>query len=500
MKNTLQIAAGIALMAALSSAVLGADAAPGPPDVSGEMQVLRTRIDQLEQKEKQDQQQRLETERKLDEKATSERAFKGCRSLRDQFLSAEGFTAGYSDGKFLIQSEDGAFQLHPWAHFQFRGVVNQRNDHQGIPTAPEEETDSGVEVRQLRVGDDRNMFSPDLTYFANWATQRTSSSTNVTSTTGTTKGTVIGTVSNSLGGGLVLQQAWVKYHIPTSPFYIKAGQMKDPVLHEQIVDTRFQQGAERSIAADIFVNGDAFTEGATFIYDPNTDIRAEAGINHGMRGANTNFLSYPNNGGFNQFNYGFVGRVDYKFMGQWKDYTQMGGVGVKDRLLVIGSGADYSERGHDGQLVAAADATYVDPSGLNLYGEFLDRYTTHNFGYYIQSATGASINAGDPAVAGKPTNEYAVVLEAGYLFDQHWEPFGRYEYMRLQGTPAGSRNYIQAIAGGVNYYFYGHRLKVTGEVKWLPEGLPFDDTSNDVLANTNGKSEVSFVAQLQLIL
>ncbi|HET6248031.1 MAG TPA: hypothetical protein VFE47_10070 [Tepidisphaeraceae bacterium] len=493
------ILAATATVLCYSGLALAADPAPGQPEISQEIKALRTRIDQLEQKEKAEQLQRHEAEQKLDEKITTEK-LAGDVAQRDQFLSAEGFTAGYSDGKFIIQDTEGNFTLHPWAHLQLRGVVNQRNGHQGSAINPEDEVDSGFEVRQLRFGADGNMFSPDLTYFFNWATQRNSSNVNVVSTTGTTKGTVIGTAGNSLGGVPVLQQSWVKYHIPTSPFYLKAGEMKDPVLHEQIVDTRFQQGAERSIAADIFVNGDAFTEAATIIYDPNTFIRAEGGINHGMRGANTNFESYPNNGSFNQFNYGFVGRVDYKVKGNWKDYNQVGGAGIKDPLLVFGVGSDYSERGHDGQLVSVVDATYVEPSGLNLYGEFLNRYTTHNFGYYINSPTGASINAGDPAVAGHATDEYAVVLQAGYMLDQHWEPFGRYEYMHLQGTPAGSHNYIQAVAGGINYYFHGYRLKATGELQWLPNGLPFDDISNDVLANTNGKSEITFIAQLQLLL
>ena len=32
----------------------------------------------------------------------------------------EGFTAGYANGKFVIQSGDGSFSWHPWLHLQFR--------------------------------------------------------------------------------------------------------------------------------------------------------------------------------------------------------------------------------------------------------------------------------------------------------------------------------------------------------------------------------------------
>ena len=78
----------------------------------------------------------------------------------------------------------------------------------------------------------------------------------------------------------------------------------------------------------------------------------------------------------------------------------MTAVKVKDPLLVFGVGADYSERGRANQTVVAADAFYSDPSGLSLYGAFVDRYTNHNFGFAGQTGTGASFGTPDPAVAG----------------------------------------------------------------------------------------------------
>ena len=59
--------------------------------------------------------------------------------------------------------------------------------------------------------------------------------------------------------------------------------------------------------SDLYVTTarEGFTEAATFIYDPNTWVRTEVGVNHGLRSANTNFLDYPNT---NAFNYGGVGR------------------------------------------------------------------------------------------------------------------------------------------------------------------------------------------------
>ena len=495
MSKRIHLTAAATLALAWSYPLLGAESpSPATRNVD-EIRDLKARIEQLEFRQAENKRQREQADRARDVNATSEQLSNDALKS-EQFLTAEGFTAGYTDNRFVIQSGDGNFAFRPWIHFQFRDVTLERNDFQGTKKHPENQIDNGFEVRQVRFGFDGNAFSPDLTYFFNWATQRTNANSTVKSSTGTT----VGTVSNGLGGVPVLQQAWAKYKFPTTPFAIKAGQIKDPLLHEQIVDTRFQQATERSLTADIFANGDDFTEAVTFIYDPNTFIRTEVGVNHGMRSANTNFLDYPNNGGFNPFNYGFVGRVEYKVMGRWKDYAQIGAVGTTEPLLVFGGGADYSERGRDGQLVAVADVMYADQTGLNFYGSFVDRYTTHNFGAYLQSATGDTLITPDPAIAGRSTNEYSILAEAGYLINKHVEPFGRYEYMRLQGTAVGSHNNVQAITGGVNYYFYGHRLKTTAQVTWLPKGLPFDESPNDVLANPNGKSEISFIAQLQLIL
>ena len=262
----------------------------------------------------------------------------------------------------------------------------------------------------MRFGVDGNLFGPDLTYFFNWNTYSSSNSTPVTK--------ACATVSNNQGGTMVLEEAWVKYHLPASDFSVQVGQLRDPVLHDQIVDARYQQSAERSLTADLFANGDGLTEGVMFIYDPKGDFHAEAGVNHGMRSANTNFLSFQDNGTFNAFDYGLAGRAEYKLMGRWKDYNQVGGVGIKESLLVVGLGIDYSEQGHSGQLVAAADVMYVDPAGLSFYGALVDRNTSHNFGIYTQSATGAAITPPGTFLANRSTNEYSILLQAGYMVDR----------------------------------------------------------------------------------
>jgi hypothetical protein len=400
----------------------------------------------------------------------------------------EGFMSGFTLDRFTLQSPDGNYVLRPWFHLQVRDVTSVR---QNFKVGGADDTENGFEIRRLRFGFDGNVITPNLTYFFNWATVRANGTATVTN-----HGTTVGTVSNNQGGSPLLEEGWFKYYEPVCSFYIKAGQIKDPVYHESIVSSRYQQATERSLTADIFFNGDTFAEAATIGYDPKSFFRAEGGIDHGLRSANTNFLDFPNT---NAFNYGLVGRAEYKVMGRWQDY-QMGAWGVKEPLLVFGIGSEYSERGHAGQTVADVDVMYADQNGISLYGSFTDRYTNHNFGIATQSATGASIAAPPAAVLNTATNEYSLVGEAGYLMFGHLEPFGRFEYMHLAGTPTGSHTYIPAVTGGANYYFAGHRAKLTVQGTYLPNGIPIDDTANDVLANPGKHGEFVGVAQFQLLL
>jgi hypothetical protein len=478
----------------LSAAVVGictsafADQPASQPqpqlDTTQEIQALRTRIDQLEKQQK-DQQVKQDA---AIQQATVNSVLADS-DHRGKLFDNIGFSAGYKDNRFYIGSDDGNFTLRPWYHIQVREVTVDRKD---FKPSGSDDVESGFEIRRMKFGLDGNMFSPDFTYFFNWATSRASSNANVTNSSGAT----IGTVSNSLGGVPILEEAWAKYNFHGTPWFVKFGQIKDPLLHDQIVSSRYQQSAERSLTADVFANGDAFTEGITVIYDHKNWLRTEVGVNHGLRSANTNFQDFQTNA----YNFGVAGRAEFKVIGRWQDYSQIGAVDTKEPLLVFGIGADSSQRGHATQTVGAADVMFGLPMGLNFYGAVVDRYTNHNFGFQTQSGTGASISAPPATVANKATNEYSFLVEGGYIIDHHIEPFGRYEYMHVEGTAAGSINYIPVLTAGVNYYFVGHRAKLTAEVEYLPKGIPFADGASDILASPKGRGELMGELQFQLLL
>jgi len=391
--------------------------------------------------------------------------------------------AGYFNRRFFIQSDDGDFTLRPWIHIEVRDDTNYTYGNYDIQ--------NGLEIRRARLGFDGNLFGKNLTYFINWATNRANSSLTVKSTTGAT----VGTTTSPVGGLPVLEEAWLKYNFDETPWFIHVGQMHDPLDHENIVGSKYR-APEASLQGDLFGNTDTFTQAATLIYDPHEAFRVEAGINHGIRGANTNFEDAGNNG--NAYNGGLAGRVEWKLMGNWKDYDQLTSLNDKSDLLVLGSGMDYSYGlGGYYTLSHTVDLQYADPMGWFAYLCYFGRYTNHQMGIPNTSNPGASF--GTPGDPGQDTYEPSVDAELAYLIDGRIEPFIRYEYMHLAGTPTGSQNNVTDISLGMNYYFYGHNLKFTGLGTYLPTGIPLSDTSGDVLIS-NGKGEVVFITQIQLLL
>ncbi len=258
-------------------------------------------------------------------------------------------------------------------------------------------------------------------------------------------------MSQGNGGEPVLEEAWVKYNFPDTPWYVKGGQFKDPLTHEGLVGSKFR-GPEASLSDDIFANGDSYTQGVDGIYDPKQNYRFEAALTDGLRTANTNFENIPNNGTI--YDWGVAGRAEYKFFGKWSDYNQLTALGDKDDLLVAGIAFDNSQGGQDDQFVHTIDVQYANPDGLMVYGGYFGRYTNYNKGIPSISATSGSL--GTPADKGADTYEYSVLGQVDYLFDQKIEPYARYEYLYLQGTPTGSKNGVNSIAVGCNYYLYGH--------------------------------------------
>jgi len=386
---------------------------------------------------------------------------------RDVTLSDEiPITAGYFPNRgFLIRTDDESFLLHPWAYVQIRNATNYREN----ATATSADTENGFELPRLKLILDGNLYSKDLTYQFIWASSDTT-------------------------GNLQLQDAWGRYHIPNTPFAIRAGQIRDPVDHEQILFATTSLTPDRSIVNNVLLNGDDIVKGASIGYgydDPNSAFRTEVAITSGERNFGTTYQEFPTN----TASWGAAGRAEYKALGDWNKYNQFTALGDTQDLLVFGAGFDYTEAGTTAALTHVVDVQYDSSQGLGLYAAYLGRYTRHN--------GGPPTTNGGFTGAGPDFNTYDSTfrLMAAYLIDGHWEPFVRYEYIHFDGRElsAGTNPTVHDFTLGFNYYFHAHRAKITAGATYLPNGSPISNTISD-LQQSHGGNEVILQLQFQLIL
>lgn len=396
---------------------------------------------------------------------------------RRQSLEVNPLTAAWDSSKgFFIGSEDGSFLLHPWAFIQVRETTNYR-EH--TPTGGSS-TESGLELPRAKLILDGSMFSHDFTYQFIWATS--------------TEG-----AAAPAGGTLFLQDAWGRYHIPNTRFAVRAGNIRDPLDHEQLVFATRSLTPERSIVNNVVLNGDNIVKGVTFAfgYDRprpgagDSPVRFEAGYTGGMRNFDTNFQGFPTN----PASWGVAGRVDWKLFGNWIDYTEFTSMSDKEPLLVLGAGGDLTEAGNTNQWTGAVDVQFDTPNGLALYAAYLGQYTTNN--------AGAPGTNGGSASKGVFPDTYTSTFrfQGAFLIGRRFEPFGRYEYIHFDNLqlPKGSQHdVIQDITVGFNYYFVGHRAKITCAGSYLPDGSPIANTQSDLLAS--GRNQAIVQAQFQLMI
>lgn len=376
---------------------------------------------------------------------------------QSQLFAMEGFTAGYTDGKFILQSSDGNFLLHPWLQFQLRNTTSWRID--GKQPNNNDDMQNGFEIRRMKFGFDGNAFTKDLTYLFQFNTDRND-------------------------GHTFLEDAWVRYQF-ADQYAFRVGQFKDPLAHESIVSSKKFTAVERSYTNDYFSPADNYTQGVSLIYgSAHAPLHAEVGFTDGANivtfgnptrtGQNRDFHDFPTN----DADYGVAGRVEYLAMGNLKDYDDFTALGTKDNLLVFGVGADYTEAGDTGFLTHTLDVQYEMPNGLALYAAYYGRYTKDS-----PAGTNPPLTSNDH----QDLYDWGALAQASYLINSKLEVFARYGYLRLDedGVPDGTEQNVHEITGGANYYFVGHAVKFSLDVGWLPNGAPISDSGAGILAGND---------------
>jgi hypothetical protein len=460
---------------------LAADSGSSQPDLSGEIQALKARIDQLQT---QQDAQNLAS-REAQQRAAQDSLIKDA-SQHSQLFDSVGFSAGWNASKqqFFIGSEDGKFYAHPIIIFQFRGIAN---DREKTKKHFSDDTQLGFEIRRAKWGFDGNLFTPDLTYKFQWQGTQTTAPT--------------------------VEYAFAQYvfakHIAGGDFALRAGQFRGVFSKEETVGDTNQLLAERSLA-NALIGGNAPAAGAV---QPNAvqgvdllwlgrenPVHAEIVVHDGYAGALTTFTQphgtavvfpqVPANPPSNPSYGGVQGRVDWKLFGDWTDTTDFTGInsGKKD-LLDIGVGADYSDEQGAKALRYTADAQYQISHKLSLYvAGYGDNF---NFRRVKTPATTPHI-----------INNYGGLIQGGYLLTPAWQAVARYSVTKLDDKfKIGGWGTFQEIAAGLNYFgpdgTWGNHAKFTVDVNYLPDGTPAA-AGLEYLASTANRSEVVLRAQWQV--
>jgi hypothetical protein len=446
-------------------------------------QQLQQKIDQLEAKV-----QTLEAQQAQNnaDDTTTLQKIEANADDQSKLMSTTGILPGYDPATgFNITSDDGNFLLHPWVLAQFRGVFNDRQSVQSFndgadpgggeadPQTGSHEHD-GFEIHHLEIGLDGHIVTPLLQYF------------------------VMIDVPSS-GGEETLQDAYATYRCcDNSHLGFKAGQFIDPVWHESNVDDGRLLAVDRTLVGALLGGNTGLndsserTQGVGVTYQANC-VHGEVDLTDGRDTANTPFYDVSVNGVLPRQNFGMSARVEYKVCGNsgaWDDYNSLSANGATTDLLVVGAGLEWDEASNFDNIYATLDAQYTTRKGLSVYAAILENYAD-----WSDSANPPQSALNTDAAGSYPN--FGCIVQVGYRVKPNIEPFFRYDVAVLNsryadvlafgnkapGGDAHATDNNHEFTAGVNYYLFGYRAKVAGDISFLPNGSVIDAPGLGILAN-----------------
>jgi len=313
-------------------------------------------------------------------------------------LQSDGATAGYNKG-FFISSPDGNFKLVINGQLQLRyaasrlsGRSRQQLDpgtYQPPATGPGavpasfpfppgnnteikgyqgyygenadiQTTARGFEVRRMKLAFSGHVVDPSWQYLVVLAMSQTNNQTafsTVTATAGTSSGVQsTGPTSGNASAGpgasgsfAGLEDAWVRKEFDHN-WSVKVGQFKSPFLKEELVSSKYQLAADRSLVNQLFTA--KYTQGIELTFS-NDCVRFMASFNDGGNNANTSAVIGTNsfNGSFTK--YALTGRAEWKIAGDWKQFNDFSSPNGESFAMYIGGAVNWQRGGGNNAAVYA---------------------------------------------------------------------------------------------------------------------------------------------------
>lgn len=147
----------------------------------------------------------------------------------------------------------------------------------------------------------------------------------------------------------------------------------------------------------------------------------------------------------------------------------------------VGIGYDFSETMAADKAVVRLDYVYQDPTDIsanNLFTRAHEHIVSLN-GEYQQGAFGLAADVASTQGFGAQSDLFGfMIMPSYYLIDKKLQAVLRYTYMSSDDSRGlrlnryenevtfGRGNEYQEVFAGLNYYFYGHKLKLQGGVQY----------------------------------
>jgi hypothetical protein len=328
-------------------------------------------------------------------------------------LASDGATAGMGSKGFFL-SDGNAMTLQVGGSFQFRYAANFRDE----PPAGDEDFTHGFEFRRMRLWTQGTLWSKELTYKFEIETQKD-------------------------GGELEFYEGYFDYAFNESTS-LRAGQLRVPVLREELISSTAQLLTDRSLVNSIFTL--ATGQGITLTHRADR-FRVIGAFTDGGKTQNTPFDSSA------EADYALSGRADVRW-GEldWKGYDKGTSWQGSKSGGMAGGAIHYQDGGETGgtvdtsTLVYTADVNFKG-SGWNVFGMGVGRNT-------------------DPA-SGDSFDDFGAMVQGGVFVTEQVEPFARFQAIFPDDERSGGSDDFYSVVLGSNYYVspQSYAFVVTGEVE-----------------------------------
>jgi hypothetical protein len=346
-------------------------------------------------------------------------------------------TAGYDNGA-VIGSSDGNWLLRVNMLMQQRFAYNNQSvDDDALSNVDEDRW--GFENTRTAFNLSGHVVNPDWFY-------------NVRINVGNNDGDTGDSFADSNDGRVGTQWAYLGYDYGNG-WKVMMGQMKAPLLREELINAEHQQAVERSNINYMYTGG--YTQGLAFSHEMD-QMRYTFAYNDGARTGNLTALNADTE-------YAFTGRLEFLFSGTWGQFDDFTSPPGDEQGVMVGVAGHY-QKGEYGftsttgfneseVYILTADVS-LEFGGGNIYAAvtYLDNDT--------ESVSG---------LTDVDTGELGFLVQGGLYLNDEMELFARYEYADVDRTGFDD---LSIMTVGLNWYFAGHNAKWTTDIGYAFDQVP----------------------------